>query len=91
LEPTDLEEPPFPVHLFQVDEDGLVPMQLQRHICRWLGWVNYHELPGVGHFLSAVQGLRDRIISTLRIEIRFKQLLIVYFQMNVSYSSLQYL
>ncbi|XP_062206199.1 uncharacterized protein LOC133908089 [Phragmites australis] len=65
FEPTDLKEPPFPVHLFQGDEDGVVPVQLQRHICRRLGWVNYHELPGAGHFLSAVPGLSDRIVSTL--------------------------
>jgi len=65
FEPTDLEEPPFPVHVFQGDEDGVVPVQLQRHICRRLGWVNYHELPGAGHFLSAVPGLGDRIVSTL--------------------------
>lgn len=66
FELTDLvEAPPFPVHLFQGDEDGVVPVQLQRHICRRLGWVSYHELAGVGHFLSAVPGLGDRIISTL--------------------------
>jgi pimeloyl-ACP methyl ester carboxylesterase len=67
FEPTDLgkEPPPFPVHLFQGDEDGVVPVQLQRHICSRLGWVSYHELAGVGHFLSAVPGLGDRIISTL--------------------------
>ncbi|RLN17492.1 uncharacterized protein C2845_PM02G21960 [Panicum miliaceum] len=65
FEPTDLEEPPFPVHVFQGDEDGVVPVQLQRHICRRLGWVKYHELPGVGHFMSAVPGLGDRIVSTL--------------------------
>ncbi|KAF8698441.1 hypothetical protein HU200_035181 [Digitaria exilis] len=65
FEPTDLAEPPFPVHVFQGDEDGVVPVQLQRHIMRKLGWVNYHELPGVGHFLSAVPGLGDRIVRTL--------------------------
>ncbi|KQJ97500.1 uncharacterized protein LOC100844686 [Brachypodium distachyon] len=66
FEPMDLEEaPPFPVHLFQGDEDGVVPVQLQRHICRRLGWISYHELAEVGHFLSAVPGLGDRIISTL--------------------------
>jgi pimeloyl-ACP methyl ester carboxylesterase len=67
FEPTDLgkEAPPFPVHLFQGDEDGVVPVQLQRHICSRLGWITYHELAEVGHFLSAVPGLGDRIISTL--------------------------
>uniref|UniRef100_A0A0E0M9V5 AB hydrolase-1 domain-containing protein n=1 Tax=Oryza punctata TaxID=4537 RepID=A0A0E0M9V5_ORYPU len=65
FEPAELEEPPFPVHLFQGDEDGVVPVQLQRQICRRLGWVSYHELAGVGHFLSAVPGLGDRIVSTL--------------------------
>ena len=65
FEPTDLEKPPFPVHLFQGDEDGVVPVQLQRHTCRKLGWVNYHELPGTGHFLSAVPGLGDTVLRTL--------------------------
>ncbi|CAL4915163.1 unnamed protein product [Urochloa decumbens] len=65
FEPTDLEEPPCPVHVFQGDEDGVVPVELQRHICSRLGWVNYHELPGVGHFQSAVPGLGDRIVTTL--------------------------
>ncbi|XP_020176368.1 uncharacterized protein [Aegilops tauschii subsp. strangulata] len=65
FDPMALPEPPCPVHLWQGDEDGLVPVALQRHIAGRLGWVNYHELPGTGHFLSAVPGLGDTVLRTL--------------------------
>ncbi|CAN6324793.1 unnamed protein product [Urochloa humidicola] len=65
FDPMDLPEPPCPVHLWQGDEDGLVPVELQRHVAGRLGWVNYHELPGTGHFLSAVPGLGDTVLRTL--------------------------
>lgn len=56
---------PCPVHIWQGDEDGLVPVALQRHVAGKLGWVSYHELPGTGHFLSAVPGLGDTVLRTL--------------------------
>lgn len=65
FDPMGLPEPPCPVHLWQGDEDGLVPVELQRHVAGRLGWVNYHELPGTGHFLSAVPGLGDTVLRTL--------------------------
>ncbi|AQL10360.1 alpha/beta-Hydrolases superfamily protein [Zea mays] len=65
FDPMDLPEPPCPVHLWQGDEDGLVPVVLQRHVAGTLAWVNYHELPGTGHFLSAVPGLGDTVLRTL--------------------------
>ena len=65
FDPMALPEPPCPVHLWQGDEDGLVPVALQRHVAGRLGWVNYHELPGTGHFLSAVPGLGDTVLRTL--------------------------
>jgi len=65
FDPMALPEPPCPVHLWQGDEDGLVPVVLQRHVAGSLPWVNYHELAGTGHFLSAVPGLGDTVLRTL--------------------------
>jgi AAA+ ATPase superfamily predicted ATPase len=47
------------------DEDGLVPVVLQRYIASKLSWVNYHELSETGHFLSPVPGLGDTVLRTL--------------------------
>ncbi|KAF3321339.1 hydrolase, alpha/beta fold family protein [Carex littledalei] len=65
FDPMDLPEPPFPVHLFQGDEDGLVPVTLQRYIADKLSWIKYHELPSTGHYLSSVPGLGDRVLRTM--------------------------
>jgi pimeloyl-ACP methyl ester carboxylesterase len=65
FDPMDLTEPPFPVHIFQGTEDGLVPVTLQRYIASQLRWINYHELPGTGHNLSAVKGLGNEVLKTL--------------------------
>ena len=43
FDPMGLPEPLCPVHLWQGDEDGLVPVELQRHLAGKLGWVNYHS------------------------------------------------
>ncbi|MQL99212.1 hypothetical protein Taro_031928 [Colocasia esculenta] len=56
---------PFPVHVWHGDEDGLVPVTLQRYICRRLGWVEYHELPGTGHYLTAAPGFPELMLKTL--------------------------
>jgi len=65
FDPMALPEPPCPVHLWQGDEDGLVPVVLQRYLAGKIGWINYHELPGTGHFLSSVPGLGDNVLRTL--------------------------
>ncbi|XP_020162857.1 uncharacterized protein [Aegilops tauschii subsp. strangulata] len=65
FDPMSLPKPPCPVHIWQGDEDGLVPVVLQRHIASRLSWVNYHELPATGHFLSPVPGLGDTVLQTL--------------------------
>ncbi|XP_002973599.2 uncharacterized protein LOC9642816 [Selaginella moellendorffii] len=54
-----------PVHVFQGDEDNLVPVSIQRHVAEKLPWINYHELPGVGHLLDFVPGLNDKVLTTL--------------------------
>nr|GEY41513.1 hypothetical protein [Tanacetum cinerariifolium] len=54
-------ENPFPnnegsVHLWHGDDDGLVPMSLQRYIAKHLSYIHYHELPNVGHLLPNYDG-----------------------------------
>ncbi|CAK7325244.1 unnamed protein product [Dovyalis caffra] len=58
FDPMDLENP-FPnnegsVHIWQGDEDVLVPASLQRYIAQKLPWINYHELPGAGHMFLCI-------------------------------------
>ncbi|GMN39412.1 hypothetical protein TIFTF001_008643 [Ficus carica] len=67
--PIELENP-FPnnegsVHLWQGDEDILVPVSLQRHIAQQLPWIQYHELPGAGHLFPEAEGMGDTIIREL--------------------------
>ncbi|PKA46535.1 hypothetical protein AXF42_Ash012668 [Apostasia shenzhenica] len=69
FDPMDLwTPPPFPVHLWQGDEDGLVPVTLQRYISQRLGWIDYHELSVTGHYLSAVPGFGDLVLKTLLVQ-----------------------
>ena len=61
---------PFPnnegsVHLWQGDDDRLVPVMLQRYIAQQLPWIHYHELPGAGHLFSLVGGMPDNIVKAL--------------------------
>eukprot|EP00249_Psilotum_nudum_P004073 c17599_g1_i1 orf=327-1466(-) len=61
---------PFPnregsVHIWHGDEDYIVPVRLQRYLVRHLPWIHYHELPGIGHLLTFVEGLPDRILKDL--------------------------
>jgi pimeloyl-ACP methyl ester carboxylesterase len=65
FDPMSLPKPPCPVHLWQGDEDGLVPVVLQRYLASRLSWLSYHELTGTGHFMSAVPGLGDTVLKTL--------------------------
>ncbi|KAJ8754490.1 hypothetical protein K2173_005651 [Erythroxylum novogranatense] len=69
FDPTDIENP-FPnnqssVHLWQGDEDRLVPVSLQRYIVSRLRWIHYHEVPGSGHFLPYAPGMSETIVKTL--------------------------
>lgn len=69
FDPMDLKNP-FPnnegsVHLWQGDEDGLVPVKLQRYIAQRLPWIHYHELPGAGHMFLLADGMPDAIVKTL--------------------------
>lgn len=63
--PLDLHNPFIPVHVWQGDEDYLVPAVMQRYIAQQLPWIEYHELPGHGHILCRVPGLADEIVTSL--------------------------
>ncbi|XP_038701240.1 uncharacterized protein LOC119998094 isoform X2 [Tripterygium wilfordii] len=61
---------PFPssevsVHLWQGDEDRIVPVALQRYIAQRLPWIHYHEVSGSGHLLPYVDGMCDAVIKTM--------------------------
>ncbi|KAG5072747.1 hypothetical protein AAZX31_03G175400 [Glycine max] len=67
--PLDLENP-FPnnegsVHIWQGDEDLIVPVKVQRYIAQKLPWIQYHELQGAGHLFPHVDGMSDTIIKSL--------------------------
>lgn len=69
FDPTDLENP-FPnnegsVHLWQGDDDKLVPVTLQRYIAQQKPWIHYHELPGAGHAFPLAEGMGDKIVKAL--------------------------
>ncbi|XP_078431810.1 uncharacterized protein LOC144703511 [Wolffia australiana] len=69
FDPMELENP-FPgktgaVHLWQGDEDRLVPTSLQCHIVKKLPWIDYHELPGRGHLFPMAEGVFDDILRAL--------------------------
>lgn len=68
FDPTELENPflnndHVTVHLWQGDEDILVPVTLQRYIAQKLPWVHYHELTGAGHMFPYARGISEAIIK----------------------------
>lgn len=65
FDPMELQNP-FPsnegsVHLWQGDDDKLVPVVLQRYIAEKLPWIHYHELPGYGHLYPFADGMSEAI------------------------------
>lgn len=70
FDPVELEDPFLKshqgsVHLWQGDDDMLVPVMPQRYIAEKLPWIHYHEVPGSGHFLHYNEGMVDDIVKTL--------------------------
>ncbi|WZY92259.1 hypothetical protein YC2023_064588 [Brassica napus] len=53
------------VHLWQGDDDALVPVTLQRYVAKKLPWIHYHEIPGAGHMFPLFPGMVDNIVKTL--------------------------
>ncbi|XP_043700567.1 uncharacterized protein LOC122651296 [Telopea speciosissima] len=69
FDPIGLENP-FPhnecsVHLWQGDEDRLVPVTLQRYIAGKLPWIHYHELIGSGHMFPCIDGMNEAVVKAL--------------------------
>ncbi|KAL1545713.1 hypothetical protein AAHA92_22405 [Salvia divinorum] len=69
FDPMDLKNPfsqnGGSVHLWQGDDDNLVPVTLQRHIASRLPWIQYHELSGTGHMFPYADGMADTIVQGL--------------------------
>ncbi|CAL1378335.1 unnamed protein product [Linum trigynum] len=70
FDPVEMENPftgeEVYVHLWQGDEDTLVPATLQRYIAdRHSSWIRYHELAGSGHLFPHVDGMADTIVKTM--------------------------
>ncbi|KAK6139825.1 hypothetical protein DH2020_026400 [Rehmannia glutinosa] len=67
FDPTDLKNtfPEGSVHLWQGDDDLLVPVTLQRYIADKLPWIKYHELSGAGHMFLYADGMADSVIQAL--------------------------
>ncbi|KAI4348975.1 hypothetical protein L6164_009634 [Bauhinia variegata] len=66
--PINLENP-FPsnegsVHVWQGDDDLMVPVTIQRCIAQKLPWIHYHELPGAGHMFPLADGMGDTIFKS---------------------------
>ncbi|KAK2973935.1 hypothetical protein RJ640_001403, partial [Escallonia rubra] len=75
FDPMDLKNP-FPdnaglVHLWHGDEDGLVPVTLQRYIARKLPWIKYTEIPGGGHLFAHADGMGKAILEALLVGKQF--------------------
>nr|XP_016498506.1 PREDICTED: uncharacterized protein LOC107817229 isoform X1 [Nicotiana tabacum] len=68
FDPMDLKSP-FPnsegfVHLWHGVEDWVVPVILQRYVAQRLPWIQYHEVPNVGHLLIHDRGVKEIIWKT---------------------------
>ncbi|XP_057801990.1 uncharacterized protein LOC131017282 [Salvia miltiorrhiza] len=69
FDPMDLKNPfsesGGSVHLWQGDDDNLVPVTLQRYIASRLPWIQYHELSATGHMFPYTDGMAETIIQAL--------------------------
>ncbi|CAA0809055.1 alpha/beta-Hydrolases superfamily protein [Striga hermonthica] len=69
FDPTNIENPfskgEGSVHLWQGDEDRLVPVALQRYIADKLPWIKYQELKGSGHMFLYADGRANSIVQML--------------------------
>ncbi|KAK4790696.1 hypothetical protein SAY86_018000 [Trapa natans] len=53
------------VHIWQGQEDKVVPVELQRCISLKLPWIRYHEVPKGGHLIVHYSGMCDVIVKAL--------------------------
>lgn len=69
FDPMDLSDP-YPdeestVHIWQGQEDKVVPVQLQRCMSQKLPWIRYHEVPDGGHLLVYDSAVCEAILRSL--------------------------
>ncbi|ERM98897.1 hypothetical protein AMTR_s00114p00053290 [Amborella trichopoda] len=68
FDPLEIKENPLSkgtVHIWQGEEDRLVPYKLQRYIAEKLPWIRYHEIAEAGHLLLFTQGMSDAMLKAL--------------------------
>ncbi|KAK4854796.1 hypothetical protein QYF36_001361 [Acer negundo] len=74
FDPMELSNP-FPdknessVHIWQGNEDKVVPFQLQRYISRKLPWIKYHEVADGGHLIMHYNGLCESVLRALLVPV----------------------
>lgn len=61
----EIENPFLNKEVWQGGEDRLVPVLLQRYVAQKLSWIQYHKLPGAGHFLIYADGVSEAIVKAL--------------------------
>lgn len=69
FDPMEIDDP-FPdgegsVHMWQGDQDGLVPVTLQHYIAKKLHWIKYHEMQNTGHMFLALKSAQDDVLEAL--------------------------
>ncbi|XP_049379976.1 uncharacterized protein LOC125844692 isoform X7 [Solanum stenotomum] len=52
------------VHLWHGEEDWVVPVTLQRYVAERLPWIQYHEMPNVGHLVMHDPAMNEVIWKT---------------------------
>ncbi|NP_001305142.1 uncharacterized protein LOC101243844 isoform 1 [Solanum lycopersicum] len=68
FDPMDLKNPfrngEGSVHMWHGDEDWIVPVTLQRYVAERLSWIQYHEMPNVGHLVMLDPAMNEVIWKT---------------------------
>lgn len=72
FDPMEIEDPfhdgKGSIHLWQGDDDGLVPVALQRYVAKKLSWIKYHEMPNTWHMFLALKSAQDAVLEALLLE-----------------------
>lgn len=53
------------VHMWLGEEDGIIPLEVNRYISQKLPWIKVHEVPDAGHFLFFNPSLCEAILREL--------------------------
>lgn len=53
------------VHMWLGEEDGIIPLEVNRYISQKLPWIKVHQVPDAGHFLFFNPSLCEAILREL--------------------------